>query len=351
MKAMPELVPITAGPAAGLRVGLVVGRSDALGEPRCGVRDYARTLAGALQAAGVEAHVMAPESWRPRDAARFRRALRAARFDLVHLQYPSLGHRRSLLPHLLGVAGAAPHAVVTLHEHSALPRVQRAANRLFPAVVDRIVFTTAYEARAFGAKPGTPVITIGSNVPVHPGTPARDGTVLYFGQIRPGKGLEAFLALARLAAETGESWRFTVIGSTPWRWRDYAAGIRAQSASVDWADDLPFAAVAEAMATATAAYLPFPDGASLRRGSLIAALANGLPVIAPAGPGTTAALRAVLLEAGSPAAALACLRQLRADPAVGRTYGAAGRVLAQEFGWPAIAARHVALYCGLLSGA
>ena len=336
---------------AGLTIGFIVGCKEKDVQPHCGVRDYTRTLASALRETGVDARVMAPDRWSLGDAAFLLRTMRAERFDVIHLQYPSLGHRRSLLPHLLGVVGAAPHSVVTLHEHSALPRVQRTANRLFRVCFDEMLFTTEYDATAFGAAPGTPVIPIGSNVPVHPGRPVRDGKILYFGQIRPDKGLAAFLNLAELAAAKGDPGHFVVIGSTPVRWRDYATALRVQATRVEWIEDLPFAAVAEAMATAAAAYLPYPDGASLRRGSLIAALANGLPVIAPVGQGTTAALRTALLEAATPAAALAQLRALRAQPALGQVQAARGRALARKFDWQVIAGRHLALYRGLLAKA
>jgi glycosyltransferase involved in cell wall biosynthesis len=221
---------------------------------------------------------------------------------------------------------------------------------LFRATADRLVFATDYEAAAFGAAPRSPVIPIGSNVPTHPGEPKRDtDTVLYFGQIRPDKGIEDFIALAALSTSAGEPTRFVVIGSAPPRWHGYRAALRAQSpANVHWMEDAPLPAVAQAMATAWAAFLPFPDGAGLRRGSLLAALSNGLPVVAPFGPSTTEALRAALLQADTPDAALAQLRALRTVPALARQRSAAGRALARRFSWTAIAEAHVALYRGVL---
>ena len=108
-------------------------------------------------------------------------------------------------------------------------------------------------------------------------------------------------------------------------------------------------AVAKAMATAEAAFLPFPDGAGLRRGSLLAALTNGLPVIAPFGAATTEDLRAVLLRADTPGMALEQLRALRAAPKLARQRSVAGRALVRRFAWAAIAERHVALYRSVLT--
>jgi glycosyltransferase involved in cell wall biosynthesis len=343
--------PAGAMPGGPVSVGLLVGGDGDSDRVHCGVRDYTVRLAQAMREIGVDARVLAPATWGVRDGPAFVRRLRAERWDVLHLQYPSIGHRHSLLPHLLGLVGASRRFVVTLHEHSALPRVQRVANALFRATADRLVFTTDYEAEAYGAPSHSPVIPIGSNVPVHPGSPEREDAVLYFGQIRPGKGIEAFLALAGLSATAGETTRFVVVGSAPPRWRDYCLAMRAQApANVDWMEAAPFPAVARAMASALAAYLPFPDGAGPRRGSLMAALANGLPVIAPLGPSTTEDLRAALLPAATPEAALAQLRALRAAPALAGRCAAAGRALAQRFAWPAIAAEHAALYRALLAG-
>ena len=50
------------------------------------------------------------------------------------------------------------------------------------------------------------------------------------GKIRPGKGLEAFIALAHLADAAGEPSRFLAIGSMPPRWlKSYARALRSQS--------------------------------------------------------------------------------------------------------------------------
>ena len=331
-----------------LSVALVVGRPPESDASHCGVRDYATRLAEALRAAGVEADVVAPPGWGPGSVQTWLRDLRDRRFDMLHLQYPSMGHRRSLLPHLLGLSSTIRRFVVTLHEHSALPLAQRLANQLFRATAERLVFTTAFEARAFGTA-DAPVIAIGSNVPALPESGRRDLTVMYFGQIRPGKGIEQFVALAQLSQEGGEPFQFLVMGSTPPRWRDYADGFRVRlPCNTRWQEDAPFEGVARAMAGALAAYLPFPDGASLRRGSLLAALSNGLPVISPVDAATPLALRDVLLAANTRHQALAQARTLRDVPGLAMRQGAASREAVRPFGWPTIAERHITLYRALM---
>jgi glycosyltransferase involved in cell wall biosynthesis len=325
-----------------LNVGLVVGRplAPAYEGLRCGVRDYAIRLAQALCDVGVNARIVAPPEWGLHGAAAFVRALRAERLDILHLQYPAVGFGPSLVPHFLGMVSAARGFVVTL---------QRAANKLFAATADSLIFTTDYEARAYAAGPGCKIIPIGSNVPVHPQERQRDTTVLYFGQIRPNKGIEDFIELATLSASAGEPFRFAVIGTAPPKRVDYCAALRARAPSdLDWMADVPLEQVARAMAGAFAAVLPFPDGAGLRRGSLLAALLNGLPVVTKFGPSTTDELRSVLFQAPTVEAALDQLRALRAAPELARQRAAAGRALVQRFDWTTIAHRHDDVYRDIL---
>jgi glycosyltransferase involved in cell wall biosynthesis len=336
-----------------LSVGLVVGSA---GEAvHCGVRDYAGRLAQALEGAGVHARVLAPSRWDLRAGSAFLASLRRERFDVLHLQYPSIGHRHSLLPHVMGLAGLSARCFVTLHEHSMLPRAQRIANQLFRHTADRLVFTTAFEAEAFGAGAAACVIPIGSNIPSCRGEPPRSDTIVYFGQIRPGKGLEAFLTLAgrshafRFGTATCAT-RFLVVGSAPPRWRDYRDALRNTSQYVTWVDDVTPDQVAEILASARAAYLPFPDGVTYRRGSLLAALANGLPVIAPCGPETPAELADIVLPAQTPEDALEHVVTLCRDPASASRRGAAGHLLARRFTWPEIAAKHELLYRQAVQG-
>jgi glycosyltransferase involved in cell wall biosynthesis len=334
-----------------MRVALVVGTPPApldenVKSLHCGVRDYTQCLAQALLDQGISAQVIAPTNWRARAGLAWVRTLRQVQPDVVHLQYPAIGHRYSLLPHVLGLTRAGKRCVVTLHEHSALSRVQRIANRVFQATADRLIFTTGFEAGAYGAS-NSLVIPIGSNVPVRPETLPRGNTVLYFGQIRPNKGIETFIALARLSLDTPDL-TFLIIGAAPPRWSDYAQTLRADTPdNLRWISDAPLLQVAEIMASAKAAYLPFPDGASLRRGSLIAAIANQLPVITPFGPGTTDALRGVLFEAATPEQARQQLHTIRITPGLARARATAGLAVVQPLDWASIAKQHLAVYHSL----
>ena len=110
------------------------------------------------------------------------------------------------------------------------------------------------------------------------------------------------------------------------------------------------------------AVLPYRDGASYRRGSFMAALSHGLPIVTTRGPGTIAlssmpnvALDTnlpgltdgdnVLLvppdDAGSTARAII---RLMANPALRQRLSARTRNLAQQFSWDSIARRTAEVY-------
>lgn len=319
----------------------------------CGVTDYARRLSAELAPLGIAAAVASPARWNLAGLRRLRRSTAFGAAAIVHIQYPSVGFRRSLMPHFIGLASAGKRVVVTLHEYSRLPLPQRWSLHAFRLTGDEIVFTSDEERRhftVFPAKLPTRVIPIGPNVPAAPPADEREATVLYFGQLRPDKGLEQFLELAALAQARETPLRFAVIGSTLAKHDRYVAGLRAtySGTRVEWAMDLPPEPVAARMARSFAAYLPFPDGASLRRGSLLAALANGLVVVTTSGPATSAALQECCILAATPDEALAQCGRLLELPAEAATYRARARQFMETRSWRAIALQHASLYAGLL---
>jgi glycosyltransferase involved in cell wall biosynthesis len=312
----------------------------------CGVKDYALRLASALGEVGLPTEVMAPPAWNSKEFLPFSRMLQQRKFDVVHLQYPSIGHRASLWPHWMGRMELGTVSVVTLHEFSALPRSQRISTHLFRLTANQLIFTSEREMHCYGrSRVPKRVVHIGSNVPSFPAPSSRNFNVLYFGQIRPDKGLEAFLELARDSELQSLPLNFQILGSVPERRSSYYAALReGASAQIQWTIDPPFEKVGRIMASSLAAYLPFPDGASYRRGSLLAALSNGLPVITRVGPATPYELVPEILPARTAAQALAHLQLLLGSPHEVQQLGSAARVFAERFSWPRIAREHLQIY-------
>lgn len=332
-----------------LNVCLIVGDNNT---QHCGVKDQAILLAKALDGIGLRVELQAPPDWGVNSFLRFCKELRKRQFDIVDLHYPSIGHRKSLCPHLLGRMRVAKGVVATLHEHSCLPMLQRASTHLFRWTTDCLLFTTETELKRYG-RSGVmqQVIHIGSSVPAFPTDIARTTTVIYFGQIRPNKGLEEFLELARRSLQLAKPFKFKVIGSVPERRADFLKAVRANSApEVEWLFDVPVEQVAKMMASSLAAYLPFPDGASYRRSSLLAALTNGLPAISTVGPGTPREMLDVLLPAASPGKALAQLDRLYECPTEAFALSNAEKRFAEKFSWAQSARMHLQVYETLLQG-
>ena len=82
----------------------------------CGVGDFTGALIDALSRRNLTVTVLHRERWRLRDVPGLLRKLRAERPDIVHLQYPTHGFRRSLVPHLLHLGMFGWPRLTTLHD-------------------------------------------------------------------------------------------------------------------------------------------------------------------------------------------------------------------------------------------
>lgn len=322
----------------------------------CGVGDYTRSLLQALQEAGIEVGQYSQANWRLRDLPATMRRLKAGEPEVIHLQYPAAGYRTSLAPQLLLALTRDPATVVTLHEFAQARALRCAASCLFAASKAWLVFTnTPDRASAIRSLPGlarrSTVIPIGCSIPPLPYACARDPLeVAYFGLIRPQKGLEQFLALAEAAARAGRPYRFVIIGAIAARWRDYASALRSRNSAstIRWVIDAPPAEAATALAHAQYAYLPFPDGASDRRSSLLAALTHRLATITTSGRTTPPGLASAVRIAPTPREALAALDRLTAAPEERDAMARAAEAYLQPRQWGLIAAAHIHLYAALL---
>jgi glycosyltransferase involved in cell wall biosynthesis len=325
------------------RICLIVGDPTT---QYCGVKNYAERLGKALGDIGLNAELAAPPDWGIKSFPNFCETLRRQQFDIVHVQYPSIGNRSSLLPHFLGLMRVAKGVVVTLHEYSAMPMLQRLSTHLFRFTSDQLLFTVDAESIKYGRSwKQKLVIPIGSNVPAFSSKSPRMLDVLYFGQIRPNKGLEEFLELASRSKQHGKPFRYRVVGSVAPRRAEYYDALRTQATpGVEWLIGLSFERVAELMASSLAAYLPYPDGASYRRGSLLAALTNGLPPITTINSETPREMLGVLLSTKGPDEALLHLERLIADPGHASAISEAGRTFAERFSWTEIARQHELVY-------
>ncbi len=333
------------------RVILVAGH-----DPKnvCGVGDYTRTLAVALEKAGVQTELFFHSPWGVSGTRQALRRLSSTEGSLVHIQYPTEGYGHSLGPQLCAMARAS---VVTLHEFSFAHPLRKLSMLPFALRSLRLVMTSEFEKRSLLSKmPWADrrirVIPIGSNIPpavVPSGEPRK--RLVYFGLIMPRKGLEDFIELARLVRADGLDWELVMIGRILERHTAYAQRLRELSFAhgVRWVIDPGPEEIAGLLSHAQIAYFPFPDGASERRGSLKAALAAGLPCITTLSERTPPEMRQAVAFAASASDAFALAARWMQFPQERQKLQDAALRYAQSFSWETIAAEHVRMYEELLT--
>jgi glycosyltransferase involved in cell wall biosynthesis len=329
-----------------MRIILVTG---SVPPEACGIGHYTVRLADALNEIGVRAEILTGADWSGRGAARLNSAFNNRTGDFIHIQYPSVGYGHHLGPQVLSILRPT---IVTVHEfgHVRVPR--RIATLPFFIRSDHLIFTSDAELKTVAkVVPGigrkSSVIAIGSNImPVRTPVPRRADRVLSFGLISPRKGLESVLRLAEILQRAGSRIRIQMVGALPEKHRGYAQEFlrRAAGLPVDCEIDLPEQSVADRLAEAGVAYLPFPDGASDRRGSLKAVLASGLPCVTTSGDYTPAELASVVRFAPSPEQACSVIEHLAGNPPECQEMSRAGIRYAQQFDWQSIALKHKEVY-------
>jgi glycosyltransferase involved in cell wall biosynthesis len=320
----------------------------------CGVGDYTACLDKALRAKGVESRVIASEDWNVSSILRVRRSLREQNFDVVHIEYPTVGFGKRLGPQALSLLQGC---VVTLHEASQRHFLRKLA--LFPFSVrpEHIIFTSRFE-RQFATKWApwitrvSSVIPVGSNIGVGASKGPRNlGEVVHFGLIMPGKGVEQVVELSRLIKSAGLSLKVRVIGKAPLRSVDYLERLRLETAHLPmiWDLDLSEEQVAEKLADASIAYLPYPDGASERRTTLKAALLNGVAVLTTRSSQTCHSLGRSVKFCATAQEALAVVCHLLQHTEEITRMAAAAVYSGKMYAWERIAELHLRVYQGALS--
>ncbi len=372
-----------------------------------GVGDYTSVLASALSDMGVSVSVVTsakaatPDSphadisvfptvdrWGWKSLRAIERAARQQHADIVHVQYQAAAYGMRLPIHLLHdylrfrLPGAG--RVVTFHDlklpylfPKAGPLRPRAVARLMRAS-DAVVLTNREDMLAFpsfGVNRPAHLIPIGSNIqPRLPqafergtwrarwGIAPQEIVLAYFGFLNATKGGHTLIdALAELV-RSGRRAKLLMIGSKvgasdPTN-QQFAQQVEAQiqreglTSHVIWTGHLPPEEVSAAFAVADMAVLPYSDGVSFRRGSLMAALAHGVPVITTVPsvnlPELVPEENVILVAPGQPREIAEAVMRI-ADPAGLRTrLGEGARRLSGLFAWEKIAKETLSLYESIL---
>ncbi|MCS7060184.1 MAG: glycosyltransferase [Anaerolineae bacterium] len=188
--------------------------------------------------------------------------------------------------------------------------------------------------------------------------PERVFVVGYFGFLNESKGGETLIRALALLRDRGLDIKLLLIGgqtgdSDPTN-QQYAhalmaladeLSVRTQILSTGFVDAR---AVSEAFAACDCVALPYRDGASLRRGTLMAALAHGAAIVTTTPrvelPELQHEENVLLVPADQPAALADAIRRVLTDSELRRRLQAAARRTAALFNWEHIAAETVCVF-------
>lgn len=304
--------------------------------------------------------------------------------QILHLQYQAAAYGMhpaiNLLPWRLRLMRHRPFLFVTFHDLRVpylFPKagpLRRWAIAVLAKGCDGVIVTNVgdeAEARGYGLKPY--LIPIGSNISprLPPGYnraewrarwSVKEETLLsYFGLLHESKGVETlFRALARLL-EGGKRVKLLMVGgkvgaSDPTT-TVYAQRMEALSRELGlggqllWTGYVDEEEVSANLLASDICVLPYKDGGSLQRGSLMAALAHGLPIISTRPTIQVKELldgeNIALVPPDDVEALVAKIQELAASEGLQRRLGQGAKRLSEAFSWERIAEETVAFYSSL----
>ncbi len=363
-----------------------------------GVADYSHIIAQRLAARGVQVHVLtsgdagpsgerdgmvvyaAMPDWSFRSAYKtFGELLEQVKPDVINIQYQTAAFGMHPAINLLPRRFARYPFVVTFHDllvpylFPKASRLRTWVNHELARSAAAVIVTNAQDRFTLDSVSGIDrleLIPIGSNItPRLPddydretwrrrwGVNTRAMLLCYFGFLNESKGGEELIDALGLALGREVPAHLMMIGGTvgasdPTN-RLYLERVealifeRGLRDNVFWTGYLPNEQVSAAFVSSDACVLPFRDGASFRRGSLMAALAHGLPVVSTTPQVPTPELVAdeniVLVAPNDPAGLADAIERLWRDRELARRIGDGAQELSRLFDWDPIADRMLSL--------
>jgi len=195
------------------------------------------------------------------------------------------------------------------------------------------------------------------------GADKRTLVAAYFGFLNESKGVDLLVEAVALLMERGISVKLLMVGgetgvSDPTN-QVYAERVRQAIASrqidrnIHWTGFASPQQVSAYLLSSDLCILPYRDGVSLRRGSLMAALVHGLAVVTTAPQVAEPLLRngenVTMVRRNDPVAIADMAEYLWRDEPRRQRLSAGAMALAAGFQWPDIAARHMELYAAVLA--
>jgi glycosyltransferase involved in cell wall biosynthesis len=325
--------------------GLITLIAGADADVACGVTDYTRMLAAALTRQGVKTVMVNATDWSLFGMLRTIRQARRGR--TVHLQHPAQALEKQLGPYLLLFGFLGRRRFLTLHEFSRKSSLGKLLTRPLFWLAHRIVVTNEEEKRAIGkywrpAATKTVVLPIASNIPESQASAGRSTDVIYFGQIRAGRGVEQFVAVVKALPPSIVA--KMVGGEVPGDKSGAQLIESARACGIEVLCDRPAEEVAELLSGARVALLPYPDGISERRGSALAAMINGAIVISTPCAPPRPEFESLALLGSSTEQLTELVRLTLADSGKAAAQVSRAREYARQRSWEFVAGLHSKLY-------
>ncbi len=369
-----------------MRIGLITGEYPPL---RGGVGDYSYALAGELAAQGHEVHVLArPQAqdtragivvhntmrhWGLTALPIIRRWIIENRLNVVSLQYQTAIYDMSGWMHFLPRVSPVP--IITTFHDLLVPYLFPKAGNVRNWIVRELARTSAAavttnqeDNEQLKELPHTHLIPIGSNIEVaFISVEARqqlrstvnaqhDFLIAHFGFLYPNRGVEHLLEALKQLRDNGTNAHLVIIGG-----RESGPTQPAYVAQLDnlitslhlrsyitWTGFVEQTQVSQWLQSVDVVALPFLDGASYRRGSLIAAIMHSCAIVTTQPNGRNDTLRdhenLSLIPVGDSTALFIALRELATNPLLRKRYQDQIATLRSSFHWTSIARDFVRVF-------
>jgi glycosyltransferase involved in cell wall biosynthesis len=315
-----------------------------------GTDDFHDTLVAVLQQRHIDVRPVDLKRWGLAQVPKLLRQVATEQPDAILVQYPTDAFDAALGPHAFSALQRQAPLIVTLHEFAAANPIRQASLSVLLARAAAVVTTTNRERKVLLSwypwlERRTCVIPIAANFPGRVWQPSPRSIVAYFGQIRPEKGLEEYIACRDALAVRFPDAEFVIAGSRVPKFALYYQTVEAEAwkRGMCLRTEMQPDQVSDFLRTVTVALLPFPSGASFRRGSLLAAAVCGAPIVTLRGEETPSEIADLLAPANSRDELLA---QVAACLSVSTVRDAAhdrSCQLAALVSWDTIADRYVGL--------
>lgn len=253
----------------------------------CGVGDYTFKLLSFLnQNSGFNFDLYYKDKWSLINFNRYFKDLKSKSFDFYHLQYPTEGYGYSLVPLLLIAFLPRKKTIVTIHELSSRNFLAYVYTLLLIFLARTVIVSNELErlhaSRFLVNKKKVRIIPIASNIKASEFSgkkfEEREIDLACFGHIRPLKGIEEFIKAVSMLPNIKDT---AIIGQSLERYEQFFTDIKeeAKKLNIQVIDNKEEEELANILANVKIIYLPFPDGVSNRRGSLLASIQNGCVIL------------------------------------------------------------------------